>query len=128
MFLCLCETWWDDYFNAINFDWKITKQNDEKYSLQFMDYDESYLCTFFGLAVTFLPMDCAVKAMAAKYLTFGFRTYTPSQKTRGQGIEKVHPDDSEDQARGERVKFNHIKVKSEGINELKLYNYEFTRL
>ena len=54
VFLRFCETWWDDYFNAIDFDWKIIKQNDEKCSLQFMDYDEPYLCTFFGLAVHFL--------------------------------------------------------------------------
>ena len=54
VFLRFCETWWDDYFNAIDFDWKIIKQNDEKCSLQFMDYDEPYLCTFFGLAVYFL--------------------------------------------------------------------------
>ena len=54
VFLRFCETWWDDYFNAIDFDWKIVKQNDEKFSLQFIDYDEPYLCTFFGLAVYFL--------------------------------------------------------------------------
>jgi hypothetical protein len=54
VFLRYCETWWDDYFNAIDVDWKIIKQNDEKCSLQFMDFDEPYLCSFFGLAVYFL--------------------------------------------------------------------------
>ena len=65
---------------------------------------------------TFLPVDCAMKAMVAKYITFGFRTYMASQKHRGQGIDKVHPEDSEDQTQGERVKVNHIEVNLEGID------------
>ena len=34
IFLCFCKAWWDDYFNAINVDRKIIKQNDNTCRLQ----------------------------------------------------------------------------------------------
>ena len=48
------ETYWDEYFRAADLDWPIIKQSDTKCSLHFCDFNEPYLCSFFGLGVFFL--------------------------------------------------------------------------
>lgn len=54
LFLRFQETYWDELFRAADFDWQIIKQSDKKCSLHFCDYDQPYLCTFFGLGLFFL--------------------------------------------------------------------------
>jgi len=48
------ESYWDELFRALDLDWPIVKQKATKCSLHFCDYDEPYLCSFFGLGVYFL--------------------------------------------------------------------------
>jgi hypothetical protein len=54
LFLRFDESYWDELFRAFDLDWPIVKQKTTKCSLHFCDYDEPYLCSFFGLGVYFL--------------------------------------------------------------------------
>lgn len=54
LFLRFDEAFWDELFRGLDLEWPIVKQKTTKCSLHFCDYDEPYLCSFFGLGVYFL--------------------------------------------------------------------------